>query len=315
MKSHEKKDAKKALEKESKSLSPLKTGKALSKETSDNWDDSITSDDQFSDLSPTLKKVKKEKVAVFNQLSPNTAAETPNTSSVGSLNNQKLEEEFVAHYNKSLAKILDQTNNSTEESALKSILNLKYLSISDLQPNFPSNPGFKNPDSRPRDDKAFPGQQDISLKYEDFPAHFPEPHVGYSVSKMEQPMEAFEEYKPIYNFLGTDLFSQKPKLESEEFHMKVTTDVSKLFNHDFPVGQGELNIEVDLNDMGEIMPKNFLEVNDMVDYDLRRFQEIGWHENDHGVGDKWIAYDLKKEGSDPNLMKNFLENTPFDFLQ
>ena len=314
MKSHEKKDAKAAYEKESKSMSPRKNRAGMPKEIQTNWDDSCDSEDHYSDISPTIKKVKKEKAARI-QLTPNTMAETSNnsTTSTSSVKNLKLEEEFMMHYNKSLAKVLDQTNNSSEDSPLKSILNLQFLTISDLQTAVPVTVNTS---------------ANVASKTEDYFDLFDSNHQhgGLIISQPEkQTAETFDEYKPIYGFLEQGCLPQELPLSWEH---NTATNFSEFCVQDSSVNPIEkaqsadtndtnqigMNIEIALDNFGL---KSFQEANDMIDYDLEKLRETRTRkislESDGGYSrDRKFSFGLQREVSESHFMRDFLESTPLE---
>lgn len=329
MKSHEKTDARSEFDKDFRSLSPKKGAPAriqIPKQDSPSWE---TSHEVFSDVSPTSKKLKKENKA--GQLTPATTSETNNGLPVA----KNIEEEFITQYNKNLAKVLSHNAHSFDFNPMNSLLNLQYLSIADPQPMLFPNSAYTT--------GALPIQPNQNDFMKLFPGHQLTPTGGYQpglnnpnetyflgpqYEKQALQSETLEPYKPIYNFLGQELF-QKPRNGSLDYQNRNSIESNGQQSLGFSVDFGDkeqgpttnISNELPVNTKSEFQEQQIPNSNQMevvagiTEYDIEQYRESRRRSSLEGefggymLSDRLFGYGLQKEASDSNVfLKEELDN-------
>lgn len=138
MKSHDKSNTTGTDEDCSENESPKRKNSKAIRDKSFHSDASLSQyDEELSDISPTIKKVKKEAVS-FEQATPNINTEAPSATSFDFCPTDKIEEELIARYNQNLVKLLSQPDDFSENSTLMAILGLNIFRITDFQAVLPT---------------------------------------------------------------------------------------------------------------------------------------------------------------------------------
>lgn len=303
MKTHLKKEMKAEIEKSSKSMSPRKGRPVISTIHHDKSDGSLPSDESMSESSPspTIKKVKKEKIAPL-QLTATSRANADSSKqtldlALGSNNNpsvsgMSLEEEFHLDYQRNLVKVLNQFPTNL------SLMGLQYLSISGAAPSLSQGynmlTGTQNQPlsfMNPAPDMRFPTGT-TSIGGELIPNHLKmeESHDSLMVER-QQPESYLPPYQNvgldfndgsrpnIFNFLEHDLFGQKQRMIQESL-------LPNGFSDNYWAGQNDpLFNQTNINELGgftgyfnnemadefvaPITQKNEGEA-DMIDYEMEK---------------------------------------------
>lgn len=222
------------------------------------------SDEQEFGISPTIKKVKKE-VSPLYELTPKTAAETPNIKGVSSPDPNKVEEEFIYHYNRNLSKVLTQMSYNTFSNPLTGSMT-GYSNFSEIQPLLPMQ--FSNQNMLKQE--RVPSYNDLCHLDSQY-----QPQSYYNAGPMPN---------PIYNYLTENFLSNnKPGLMNEGAA------------HEEPDFIGEIK-DNGLNEANH-MDKGRLPENSWNNFSSE-FKEEG----PGPLIDQWFSFDLQKEVSNSGFL-------------